>query len=122
MAFYKDINSKTPTERPDVTDVNAVAQSIITLLNTRKRERPFNLGYGIDIEDKLFDLMDDATKLEILSEVFDATNKYEPRAKLRKGLSFVDLFPDEYKAEVNLFYNIEGFGDELFSVTTSLER
>ena len=123
MPFYKDVNSQTPTLRPDVTDAEAVVQSLRTLLNTRKGEIPFLPNYGIDIEEKLFDLMDDASRLEILSDVFDAVDEFEPRVLLRRGQSEVDFFEEDNRIEVSLDFEILGFEEDgVFNVTETFTR
>jgi len=124
VAFYRDVNSVTPTNRPDVVDAKSVIQSLRNLLATKKGEIPFNPQFGISIEDKLFDLMDDAARLEILTDIFDAVDRFEPRVKLRRGKSAVEFFEDDNKVEVNLIFSIIGFSDEeeLFNVTQSFKR
>lgn len=124
MPFYKDVNSVTPTNRPDVVDAKSIIQSLRNLLATRKGEIAFNPQFGINIEDKLFDLMDDGARLQILTDVFDAVDRFEPRVKLRRGKSAVVFFEDDNKIEVDLIFSIEGFSDseELFSVTQSFKR
>jgi len=121
--FYKDVNSITSTNRPDVTDVDAITQALLNLIRTRKGERPFNNDFGLDIEDRLFDLMDDGTKLEILTEIFDAVSRYEPRVELSRSRSDIEFDEENNKIEITLVFSILGFEDDkLFEVTTSLER
>lgn len=124
MSFYKDVNSTTPTDRPDVTDVKSVIQSLTNLLSTKRGEVPFIPDFGINIDDRLFDLMDAGTKLEILTDVFDAVDRFEPRVDLRKGKSSVIFDESSNSVSVDLFFNIIGFSDDrkLFNVTKSYKR
>ena len=123
MPFYKDVNSLTSTNRPDVTDVDAVVQSLLNLLRTRRGEIAFQPLYGVAIEDKLFDLMDDGTRLEILTDVFDAVDRFEPRVELRRGKSAVIFDQENNSIEVSLVFNILGFSDDdaLFDVSQSFQ-
>lgn len=123
MPFYLDVNSTSPQTRPVVKDAESVLQSLRNLLNTRRGEIPFLPRYGIDIEEKLFDLQDDATRLEILSDVFDAVDEFEPRVKLRRGQSSVELFPEDNQIQVSLDFTIEGFEDNgVFTLTETFTR
>lgn len=120
-SFYRDVNSTTPTDRPDVTDVKSVSQSILNLLKTRKGEIPFNPAFGLDLEENLFDLMDDNTELIVLTSIFDAVERFEPRADIDTGASTVELDIENNKIDVTLYFNIKGFADDqTFSVSASL--
>ena len=48
MAFYKDVNSTSPTVRPDVVDEVAIAQAVRNLVATRKGEKIFDPEFGIN--------------------------------------------------------------------------
>lgn len=123
MPFYKDVNSISPTVRPDVTDVDAITLSILNLLRTSKGEIPFNPDFGVNIRDFLFELGDDSLKLEVLSQVFDAINEFLPRVEIRTGKSDVEFFPDENRMELKLVFNILGFDDDdaLYTVTENIQ-
>lgn len=123
MHFYKDVNSVTPTTRPDVLDVDAVAQSVRTLVSTRKGERFFEPEYGINIADFLFELMDDAASLQLLTEIIDAVRVYEPRVQIDTQRSNVIPDPDNHCFDVTVFFDIVGLDNEgQFSVTTNIRQ
>lgn len=124
MPFYRDVNSLTPTNRPDVTDVDAVTQSLLNLIRTKRGEVPFNPTYGIALEDSLFDLMDEGTSLRILADIANSIDSFEPRVDLETGDSTVELFEDDNRIVVTLIFSIKGFSDEdkLFEVTQSFTR
>jgi phage baseplate assembly protein W len=121
MPFYRDVNSITPTDRPDVVDSKSVIQSILNILRTKTGEIPFIPDFGLDLESKLFDLMTPGIELDILTEVFDAIETYEPRVDLQTGASSVELFEEENRIELNLVFTILGFSDDekLFTITES---
>lgn len=119
--FYRDVNSTSPTDRPDVTDVKAVTQSILNILRTRKGEIPFNPDFGLDLDENLFDLMNDATELLVLTSVFDSIENFEPRADIDTGASFVTLDEENNRIDITIYFNIKGFkDDQTFSVSDSL--
>ena len=123
MAFYRDINQKNFKDRPYLTDVDAVIQSVRNLVSTRKGERYFRPDYGIDIAEYLFELMDESAGLQLLSDVFTAVTTYEPRVKLDRSRSEVIPDPDTYSFEIVLFFEIEGFeGEGIFDVTETVRQ
>lgn len=123
MSFYRDLNENNPTEIPDVTDAQAIVQNVVNLITTRKGTRPFNPEYGANIEDFLFDLMDETAELELFNEIVDAVNNYEPRVTLDLSQSDVTADPDNNTFEINLLFLIEGFEDEgLFEVTAPITQ
>ena len=124
MAFYyKDVNSVTSTNRPDVVDVDAIAQAVRNLVSTRTGERPFQPEYGINIADFLFELMDDAAALQLLTEIFDAVRIFEPRVIIDTQRSEVVPDPDTHTFEVTIYFDIIGLDNEnQFEVTTSIRQ
>ena len=122
--YYFDLNEEKPTENPEVTDVNSIVQNVLNLILTPKRTRMFDPEYGVDLDEQLFELFDDASALEIFNSVTDAVRKYEPRVILDFSQSDVTADPDNNSYEVKLFFQIQGFNEDgkLFSVTTSLTR
>lgn len=123
MAFYRDFTQLNFKVRPYVTDVDAIIQSVRNLVSTRKGERPFRPDYGINIVDYLFELMDESASLQLLSDVFDAVQFYEPRVKIDRQRSEVKADPDTYTFEVSLFFEIEGFEEDgIFNVTETVRQ
>jgi phage baseplate assembly protein W len=123
MAFYRDLNQTSFANRPYVTDIEAVIQSVRNLVSTRKGERPFRPDYGINIVDYLFELMDDSASLQLLGDVFSAVQTYEPRVTIDRQRSTVTPDPDTYTFEVELFFVVEGFENEgIFNVTETVRQ
>ena len=100
-----------------------MAQAVRNLVSTRKGERPFEPDFGINIADFLFELMDDAASLQLLTEIFDAVNVFEPRVTVDTQRSEVNPDPDTHTFAVNVFFTINGFDDgEIFQVTTTIRQ
>lgn len=118
--FYKDINTYTPTQKPDLGDVEAILQSIRNLIFTRPTERLFNVEYGINAEDLLFDLMDNGTSLALLTEITDKIERYEPRVTVDNSATSVDTDFDTNSISINLVFSIDGFDGEIFEVRETL--
>lgn len=122
MPFYRDLNDDTPQENPNVLDVDAVVQGVRDLLLTSQNERLFEPDYGINVEDYLFELMDDTAALELFGEIVDAVRRYEPRVSLDLARSDVVTNEDENSFEITLYFTIKGFSGELYEVTESITR
>lgn len=120
--YYRDINEETPKSSPDIFDVNSVVQNILNLITTRKGTRPFNLEWGVDIEDELFELMDDGAELRIFNAISDAIALFEPRAELNQGKSDVTADPENNTFIIDLWFEIDGFDDKLFNISESISR
>jgi len=112
MSLYSDINSISPTEKPKSLDVESVYQALYTLLNTRKGENLFNPEYGLDLEDYLFELMDDVSSLDLLNTLTQTIEQFEPRVKVDFAQTTVTPDPDNYTFELNLVFSIVGIEDE----------
>lgn len=105
-----------------LTNVNAVIQSISNILTTPKGTRVFNSEFGSNIEDLLFELMDDITALQIYSEVVDAIGRWEPRATLVTNMCSVTPDYDRHIYWVVLAFKIKGFGEEIYSTELGLQQ
>lgn len=108
MAIYSDLNSINPTQKPLVEDFQSVYQALIILFNTRPGEILFDPEYGIDLEEELFELMDESSADEVYNRIFNAVERYEPRAIIDNSTSKVVAVPDENRFELTLQFGIEG--------------
>lgn len=120
--IYSDLNQYTPTQKPFVEDVEAVCQSIHNILNTRTTERIFNPEFGSELEDLLFEPMDDITTFRIYRFVVSAIERWDPRVTLNHAQSKVTPFPDDHRYDVFLAFEIEGFGEENFELVGELRK
>lgn len=120
MSLYSDLNTYTPTDKSLVTDLASINQSIDFILSTRKGERLFNLDFGIDIEDYLFDLMDDLSVMQALDSVVQSVETYEPRVTINYNETTIKPLYDENKIDLTLVFTINDLGDQKFSVNKQI--
>jgi len=119
MAIYSDI-SGTPN-RVLVLDERAVAQALENLLATRKGERLFLPDYGIDLEQLLFEPMDEETAFAIKSEVIRSVEQWEPRVVVDYAATTVTPNYEENKYEITLVYSIAGLEEDRWEWTGELQ-
>lgn len=122
MGFiYSDVNSFTPWEKPQLTDIESVYQSLYNLFNVKKGERPWEPEYGVDDTDNLFGLMDDFGAFILLDVYSTAVNRWEPRVKLSND-SVVTAFPDEQRYEIDLVFEVVGIEGQSFKYSGSITK
>lgn len=85
-------------------DINAVTNSVINILTTRKRQKILDPEFGLRLEDYLFEPVTDFIASRIQEDITFAITNFEPRVKLH-NVSVVP-FPDDYKYEINLYYSV----------------
>lgn len=116
MAIFVDVNEKNPTERPLVTDGQAIAQMIEDLMSTRKGERLFDPEYGLDLQDYLFDLMDEQSGVVVFREIRSEVRKYLPIVEVMDAQSSVIIDPDTNAFYIDLAFIIKGGTGQVFNV------
>lgn len=124
VKLYKDLDlsfSAHP-ETQDVlkkVDLNAVRQSLKTLLFTVPGERLFQPEVGSGITALLFEPVDPITTEVLRQSIANTLTRLEPRLQLDN----VDVVPneDENEYEVTLFFTIVGVSQPA-SLTVTLER
>ena len=84
----------------------AIARSLRNLVLTTPGERFFNNEIGSQVNNLLFNNVDDVTAVSIRSEIINVIENYEPRVKLIK----VSVFPniENYNIDVTITYEIIG--------------
>jgi len=65
-------------------DLNAIQQSVINIIMTSPREKPFSRDFGVGIQDLLFELSVEDDIAYIASEVERQLQKHEPRIKFQR--------------------------------------
>lgn len=105
---YSDLNQYSPTKKAKLTDVAAISQSLNNILSTQRYERLFNIEFGVDLEERLFDLIDDVSAFEILGVIAQRVQLFEQRVDLDFTRSVVQPYPDQNKYEVSLIYSLKG--------------
>jgi len=122
--LYKDLDlafTKNP-QTWDVSkkiDVNAVKQSLKTLIFTQYNERPFQPDLGSPIYKLLFEPVDPITTEAIRQSIENLIQNHEPRVILNQ----LDVVPreDEHSYEITIFFTIVGIPLPV-SFTTVLQR
>lgn len=93
MALYTDLDisfAKDDFSRDlsVVSEIDAVKQSVVSLLKTAFFERPFQPSLGNAILLRLFEPYDEITELAIVSDIKAVIRRFEPRATLK----YVDFY------------------------------
>lgn len=110
--LYSDLNQYTPTERAQVKDIEAIYQSLGNICSTQRYERLFNPDFGLDFEDELFELIDDASSLAILTKVAERVDRYEQRITLDFARTQVTPDPDNNRFEILIIFSVKGLETE----------
>lgn len=101
------------------TDINAINQSLRSLLNTNYYERPFQPRIGSNIKRILFEPADSITIADLKQAIRDTISNYEPRVNL-----FEVVIEDQSERNsylVRVVYNINN-REEPVSLAVILER
>lgn len=121
--LYKDIDltfAKKPSgEVYKKTDAAAVKQAVKNLLLTNKYEKPFQPEFGGDLNNLLFELVDNDTVYEIDGAIREAIQKYEPRAIVRQVAT--NLQPDLNSISVTVTFQIVNT-EEIVTLDTTIMR
>ena len=86
------------------TDVNAINQSIKSLVNTNFYERPFQPCVGCNIRGFLFELADPITIDNMRQVISETILNYEPRVNLRNV--YIEDLSDQNAYHISIEYNI----------------
>ena len=84
----------------------AIARSLRNLVLTTPGERFFNENLGSQVNNLLFENVDDITAMSVRTEIINVIENYEPRVELVKV--GVDANIDAYNMDVTITYNIIG--------------
>ena len=121
--LYKDIDltfAKKPSgEIYKKTDAAAVKQAVKNLLLTNKYEKPFQPEFGGDLNNLLFELVDNDTVYEIDGAIREAIKRYEPRARVRQVAT--NLQPDANSIGITITFQIVNT-EEVVTLDTTITR
>ena len=100
-------------------DVNAVKQSLRTLIFTQYYERPFQPDLGSPIYELLFEPIDPITTEAIRMSIENLIQNHEPRVILNQ----LDVVPsaDENEYQISIFFTVVGIPLPV-TFTTVLQR
>tara|TARA_B100000927_G_scaffold67159_1_gene52972 strand:- start:8002 stop:8406 length:405 start_codon:yes stop_codon:yes gene_type:complete len=100
-AFSKDLNSKL--------DVNAVKQSMKSLMLTQRGERPFHPEIGSSIYHLLFEPMTPGQEMSLKAIIEDVLRTFEPRCLLEEVSVRPNFDLDQY--EIKIFFHVVGVNE-----------
>lgn len=122
--LYKDVDLafRTNPQTGDVNrklDINAVKQSLKTLIFTKFGERLFQPTVGSPVHGLLFEPIDPITSEALKSAIENTIQNFEPRVRL-DGLEVVPMY-DENAYEITIFFTVVGIPIPV-SFSTILKR
>jgi len=106
---YSDVNISlgTRSNYELVLNEQAVQQSIINIITTRKGSRPFRRDFGSNLLDLVFDPLDDVTARRMRNQLMNEIAAQEPRVVIEA----VEVIPDY---DNDMYYlNISGWMPQL---------
>ena len=84
----------------------AISRSLRNLVLTTPGERFFNENLGSQVNNLLFESVDDVTAMSVRTEIITVIENYEPRVELVRVSVNPDI--DAYNMDVKITYNIIG--------------
>ena len=89
-----------------ITNTTAIARSLRNLVLTTPGERFFNENLGSQVNNLLFENVDDITAMSVRSEIINVIENYEPRVKLIRVSVNANI--DSYNMDVRIVYQVIG--------------
>ena len=89
-----------------IKNTTAIARSLRNLVLTTPGERFFNENLGSQVNNLLFENVDDITAMSIRTEIITVIENYEPRVKLLKVSVNANI--DSYNMDVRIVYRVIG--------------
>jgi phage baseplate assembly protein W len=107
--IYSDVNVDLGTRSPYelVYNEDAIKNSILTIIGTRRGSRPFRRTFGSSVLDLIFDPLDEITAMRIQSRLQDEILRYETRVAIER----IEVLPD-YNQDA-FYVSIAGWMPEL---------
>ena len=121
MALYSDLNYIKPSLGDRVYDIEAIFQSIFSIIGTKRGERVFRPTFGLNLVGYLFEPCDSYTAESIL---YDITNvmRLEPRIQLNTSKSTVEAVPLRHLFIITLYFTVLGFSQTEKSLNLVLKQ
>ena len=89
-----------------IKNTTAIARSLRNLVLTTPGERFFNENLGSQVNNLLFENIDDITAMSVRSEIISVIENYEPRVKLIRVSVNANI--DSYNMDVIIVYEVVG--------------
>ena len=119
---YSSLNQYDTTKKPIISDLAAIYQSIENILMTSPGERLFNPEFGSDIEELLFEPLDEDTTIKIENELIRAIGRWEGRIRILNNLTTVVPNYQTNSYDIKVVFEINGIDNQVFNYDASLVR
>jgi phage baseplate assembly protein W len=100
-------------------DINAVKQSVLNILNTNHGEKLFAPLFGANLRQYLFENINTVTVTSLVDNIKDAISNYEPRVKVLNVK--VRAIDDENRVNITVVCKIISTS-ETINIDTTIER
>ena len=110
MALYSDLNYIKPSLGDRVYDIEAIFQSIFSIIGTKRGERVFRPTFGLSMTSYLFEPCDEYTARSILYDL-SRVMEWEPRVKFNSAKTTVTPVPDKMLFLITVWFTILGFSE-----------
>ena len=121
MAIYSDLNYIKPSIGDRIYDVDAVFQSVFSIIGTKKGERVFRPTFGLSLGNYLFEPCDTYTARSILYDISNVL-ALEPRVKFNYSKSQVIPVPEQFMFVISLYFTVLGFSETEKSLNLVLKQ
>lgn len=106
--FYSEISPLADSQILLVENIKAIIQSIKLLMSTPIGVRFFNPEFGTNLDEMLFELMDERSVESFKTNLIESIERWEPRIKLDTTKTEVSPNYDTHVLGVKLVFNIVG--------------
>lgn len=121
MSLYSDINTSKSNKVPKVFDIDAVWQSFVNFMKTKKRQRFFRPELGNSLnKDLLFELEYEDAVFLALSKLVQELNYWDPRIIVDMNKSGVDIDYDNMVVKIILAFRVKGFENQIITKSLTL--
>ena len=87
-----------------IEDVVAIKRSVKNIVLTNYKERPFNIPFGANIRNQLFEPAEPFTAMTIRKAIIFAIEKFEPRVRILEVTVSDDVDRNEFK--ISIYFSI----------------
>ncbi len=123
MPIYSDINQFNPTEKPLLVETEAIYQSLYNIFNTKSNERLFRPDdLEEDLEDLLFDPINEDTEAKIYALLIGKVEQNEPRVSVNYGATSIMANHEKEQYDIKIVFEIEGFKGQSFEYKGVLKK
>jgi hypothetical protein len=114
------LNQYDTSSKELVLNIESIFQSISNILETQKGTRLFNPEFGSELEDIIFDPMDELSAIQVENMLIDAIGRWEPRITVDLSRTNVVFLEDDNIFEVTIAFKIRGYTGQKFEYRASI--